>query len=805
MEHPCATCGEDDIHGRFRLVQTRTWTVEGGGGARGGRGGPRINLHFFELHDEPLRLLPLLTGLFELESSRVHAVRAVTESTRIGRSSFYVKDICCASEVPQVESILGPIEGVKRVSVNPTTKTVYVDHDVDVVSVVDISSSLNTQGFSSAVKKDAAVAMEQIAGIPIVILSGVLWAVSMLSLIGNKWEYLKYVALLSVAFGLPPIAVKAFSTLRRCRFDVNCMMLFAAVGALPLQEYTEAAAVTFLFAISEALEARATARARNALSAMVRLRPERANVLNPVTKDIVVLPASAVALGALVSVRTGDKIPCDGIVVEGTSTVDESSLTGESRPVKKSIGMSVSGGTINSGNCQLLIKTTATSNNSAVARLIRLVEEAQMNRSDTEKFVDAFAKLYTPVVVLAAFCMVTIPWAFGSEVGIFWAKNGLITIVIACPCALIISTPVVYVAGLAATAQMGVLVKGGQYLETLGRTKVIAFDKTGCLTQGVFAMIHFEVIGQKRPRNEVLGYLALMEAPASHPLSDAIVKGAENEQVEVPKLQLRNHTLLPGEGITANVEGTDVWVGNKRLFQRLDLYDGLPEDVKLKTEEWAQSGGTVGFISIEGDGIIGAYCVADKIRDEAEAVVRELKRMGIEVKMLTGDQRPAAIGIGSQIGLEECDIISELLPQDKLAEIGVAVKENDMGKRCWRVSRRVMMVGACGDGVNDAPALALADVSVAMGEGAALAMETADITLLDSNLNKLLYILRMGRRVIRTIVENVAFSLIVKALVMGFTFAGKSSLWAAIASDVGAMLIVTLNGMKILPRRDLQK
>eukprot|EP00985_Skeletonema_marinoi_P034843 scaffold45008_cov153-Skeletonema_marinoi.AAC.1 len=243
------------------------------------------------------------------------------------------------------------------------------------------------------------------------------------------------------------------------------MMLFAVLGALPLQEYTESAAVCFLFSISEALESRATARARNALSAIVCLRPEHANVINPYTKAIVVLPASVVAAGSVVSVRTGDKVPCDGVVIEGKSHVDESTLTGESRPISKTKGSKVSGGTINTGSTQLVIKTTATSESSAVSRLIRLVEEAQSNRSETEKMVDTFAKIYTPFVILAALCMCTIPWAFGREVGIFWSKNALVTIVIACPCALIISTPVTYVAGLTAAAQRGVIVKGGQHLE----------------------------------------------------------------------------------------------------------------------------------------------------------------------------------------------------------------------------------------------------------------------------------------------------------------------------------------------------
>lgn len=275
-------------------------------------------------------------------------------------------------------------------------------------------------------------------------------------------------ALLAVAIGLPPIAIKASRTLRRFQFDVNCLMFFAALGAVALQEFTEAAAVTFLFSLSEWLEVRATARARDALSAIVHLRPEIANLVHPRTGNIVVVPAGAVPVGGLVSVRTGDKIPCDGVVVEGISTVDESSLTGESRPVRKSPMDVVSGGTVNSGNTQLMVRTTATADDSAVARLIRLVEEAQANRSETEKLVDEFARIYTPIVVLVALIMCSIPWAWGREVGATWTHNGLVLIVVACPCALIISTPVSYVAGLAATAQRGVLIKGGAHLEALG-------------------------------------------------------------------------------------------------------------------------------------------------------------------------------------------------------------------------------------------------------------------------------------------------------------------------------------------------
>ena len=914
LQHPCEGCGVNDIHGRFRLLHSRSWMDDGteAKAAPRRKGSQEIQLSFYQARKEPFKLFDIVKDFtdrhaqfVELETGRTHAARVVINDSfvdagdgvtpagvgeeaggaenRVGKSQLFVEKICCASELPAINAIVGPIDGVVDFKVNTTTKTLYINHDVDVVSADDIVNALNEQRFGAHVRKDAALELAQKAGIPTdcfvestfkvpgdqvfpsendadairaclaekvsesyvqsicvavdkkslllehnpyylnassiaeilqkhghrveissdgaadgmwplshmkkdettediehqkssvrwpVILSGIFWAISMLSFIGGNWAYLKYVALLSVAFGLPAIAQKAYRTLRQCRFDANAMMLFAALGAVALQEYTEAAAVTFLFAISESLETRATARARNALAAIVCLRPERASVINPITKDIVVLPSNAVAVGTLVSVSTGSMIPCDGIVFEGKSTVDESSLTGESRPVHKGIGSAVSGGTLNSGSTRLIVKTTSTSNNSAIARLIRLVEEAQANRSETEKLVDAFAKVYTPIVLLTAVCMCTIPWAFGPETGRFWTHNGLVAIVIACPCALIISTPVTYVAGLAAAAQKGIIVKGGAHLEAMAGTRQISFDKTGTLSEGIFELLHFNGIRTTRSRKEVLAYLALMEAPASHPLSDALVKGAANEQVAVPtKLELKNHSILPGEGITALVQGKQVHVGNEKLFQRLNLFSDLDQvDVDI-AEEWANSGGSVGFISIEGEGIVGAYCVADRIRNEAVDVVKSLQRMGIDVTMLTGDQRRAATGIGHQVGLQDEHIKSQLLPEDKLAYISSEVEANKAKKKCWTRKSKVMMVG---DGVNDAPALALADVSVAMGEGAALAMETADVTLLDSNLKKLLYIIRMGRRVVRTIIENVTFSLATKAIVMGFAFAGRA-------------------------------
>jgi Cd2+/Zn2+-exporting ATPase len=615
-------------------------------------------------------------------------------------------------------------------------------------------------------------------------------------------DYLKYVGLLSVTFGLPAIAIKAFRTLRRFQFDTNCLMLFASVGALALGEFAEAAAVVFLFAISEWLEVRATSRARRALSAIVHLRPEKANLVHPTTHELIVVPASAVPVGALVSVKTGDKIPCDGVVVEGQSSIDESSLTGESRPIRKGPGDKVSGGTVNSGTTQLMVRTTSTAENSAVSRLIKLVEEAQANRSETEKLVDEFAKIYTPFVVLAAILMCTIPWAFGSEAGKDWTRNGLILIVVACPCALIISTPVSYVAGLAATAQKGILIKGGANLEALGLVKNICFDKTGTLTNGEFALLHMDVFGEGLSREKVFQYLSLMEERASHPVAQAILTGARNEGVTIPKtMKLQKHTIIAGEGVAGVINGLEVHVGNERLFDRLGLLGGVAESDQKRVESWASIGGTVGYMSVEGEGIVCAFCAADGVRPESATVVKSLKKLGIDLTMLTGDNRDAALAVGAQVGLVGDEIQSRLLPSDKLEYVQSLSADHVKRSVLFNLCSPRQMVMMCGDGVNDAPALAAADIGVAMGAGAALAMETADVTLLDSNLEKLEFSIRMGRRVIAKIKQNVAFSLGVKFVVLGFALAGRTSLWAAIASDVGAMILVTLNAMLLLPGR----
>ena len=678
-----------------------------------------------------------------------------------------------------------------------------------------------------------------------VVLSGLFWIISMFSFIGPAWQSCRYAGLLAMLLGLPPVALKAWGTLRRFHFDSNCMMVIAAVGAAALGEFDEAASVSFLFSISEWLESRATLRAQRALGTICKLRPETANLLVGAAAGgqqqiIKVVPASTVQVGSLVLVRTGDKVPTDGLVLQGTSTIDESSLTGEAIPVSKQPGDVISGGTINVGSSPLTVQTTATIDDSAVSRLVKLVEESQANRSPTEQLVDAFARKYTPFVLVLATLMCTVPWFLDPDVGRQWLMNGLIVVVLACPCALTISTPVTYAAGLAATAQRGIIVKGGAHLESLGRVSHVVFDKTGTLTRGAFTLQKLVIVGHAYTKVQILRMLALMESTSSHPLASTLVKAAQDEGIDLAKdtqeISLYDHTTLEGEGISAtltlafnnvhNSTSTLCHVGNRRLMERLGYWNKLSLKLQVELDQWSQDGATVAFLATDNCGILAAFSVMDTVREEARQVVQILRDVyHCDITMLTGDSDGAAKSIATRVGLtlpsdddndsesSSFDVVaSQLLPHDKLRIVQTIKDEQQLQstlsldtRRCrrrrWCTSKKPGLVLFCGDGVNDAPAMAVADVGVAMGSGAAVAMEMSDITLMDSNLLKLIYCLELGRKVRATVKENIALSLLGKIAVVALTFWGHTTLFMAIASDVGIMLLVTLNGMKLLPNR----
>jgi Cd2+/Zn2+-exporting ATPase len=631
-----------------------------------------------------------------------------------------------------------------------------------------------------------------------IILSGLFWILSLLSYIGGSFVDLKYAGIFSVLFGMPPVVMKAWVTACRLQFDVNCMMVFAAFGALALGEFDEAASIAFIFAISECLESRASSKARTALNDIISLRPEYANLVDQESGGIRIVPALNIPIGCIVSVRTGDKVPADGVVIEGTSSVDESSLTGEARMVEKSAGDKVLGGSINIGAQQMVIRTTSTVGDSTISRLVQLVEEAQANSSETEKIVDAFARKYTPVVLVVALLICTVPWCFGVETGREWMLKGLIFIVIACPCALTISTPVTYSAGLAAAAKHGIIIKGGGKLEALGNVKTVLFDKTGTLTTGRFTLSHLDVVGDLKSRKELLELLAIMEGPSSHPLSACLVSAAKEEGFVPTDCSVSDHTTLKGEGVSAYVNEEIVYVGNERLFKRLG-YTISPQCI-ASAKQWSDDGGTVGYIGTERS-IVGMFCAKDTTREEAYDVIQCLYRSGIEIAMLTGDGNGAAQAVGKEIGLPSSYVKSQMLPEDKLHYVSglKGPSTNSHPSLCGK-KKLILFIG---DGVNDAPSLAIADVGVAMGDGASLAMEMSDVTLMDSNLSKLVFSIRLGAKVISTVKQNIAFTMLVNSIAVVATLLGHMTLLLAIVTDVGTMLLVTLNGMKLLSERTI--
>ncbi|GMH68998.1 hypothetical protein TrLO_g1265 [Triparma laevis f. longispina] len=785
------------------------------------------------------------------KDARPKILPKVSPTKTSGKSSFSIANMCCASEVPPILSILEPMNGVNNVNVNVTARIVYVDHDFTVVTAEKMMEELNKDGFGAAVKKDAGKARAPIAanhssssqlqpiqppiieepksgfeafGLPKanVIICGVLWIVSMFAPVFPKpYDQLEQLASLAFFVGIYPIAAKTWDSVKRFSIDANLLMFIAAVGAMGLQQFSEAAGLTFLFSLGEWLESQATGKAKRALESIVSLMPDTANtqtVGEGGKVEFVEVPAEYVGVGDIVLVKTGDKIPVDGDVVKGESVVDESSLTGESRPVKKKVGGGVFSGTINIGMAPLTVVCTATVENSTVSKLIELVEEAQANRSPTEKLVDEFAKRYTPVVVVTSFLMCTVPFFMaGKEVGMEWLYRGIVLIVIACPCALIISTPVAYVAGLAATAQKGIIIKGGVHLEALSRVKIVASDKTGTLTHGEFSVLNVEMIGNWKKPKQVYKYLAIMEKESSHPMAAALVGKAKEEGVELTeKDEAMEHEILKGEGVMGVVDGVKMYVGNERLMCRLDFLKSLPPNLHRKTKNWSTSGGTIGFLAASNKGIICAFNVSDKIRQESSLSIKKLKEMNVDVFMLTGDSEGAAKAVGRKVGLSEDRIMAGLLPVDKLnlikqfkrnlsgaeydVENGVEEPSDKTDGLVFMSSKNVLMIG---DGVNDAPALACSDVGVAMAEGgAAIAMETADVAIMDSDISKLVYSIQMGRSVVRVIKQNLIFSLVLKVVVIGLVMGGYGNLWLAIISDVGAMLCVTLNGMRLLPRKE---
>jgi Cd2+/Zn2+-exporting ATPase len=574
---------------------------------------------------------------------------------------------------------------------------------------------------------------------------------------------------------------KAWLAVKRLRPDMNLLMTVAVVGALFIDEFFEAATVAFLFALSLALESWSVGRARRAIQSLMQLAPDTACVRGEDGVETTV-PVADVPLGATLIVRPGEKIPLDGQVVKGETSINQAPITGESMPVHKTPGSEVFAGTINHEGAIEIIATKLTTD-STLAKIIKLVGDAQSKRSPSEQWAESFARYYTPAVMALAIAVMLIPPLLFDGEWPRWFYEGLVLLVIACPCALVISTPVSIVAALTAAARQGVLIKGGPYVEAPARLRAIAFDKTGTLTSGR-PEVRKVIPLSGHDERELLEIAAAIESRSQHPLAQAILRAAQSAGI-TPR-PADDFQSLTGKGAMARIDGRTFWLGSHRLLE--ERGQETPE-MHATLEAFAAGGHSVIVVGEE-DHVCGLIAVADALRDESPAALAALREAGISrLVLLTGDNRLTGEAIGKAVGVDE--VKAELLPQDKVA----AIEE---------LARQHGPVAMVGDGVNDAPAMARATLGIAMAAmGTDAALETADIALMTDDLSKLAWLVRHSRRTLAVIRQNIFASLAVKGAFVVLTLIGQASLWAAIAADMGTSLLVIANALRLLNSRNM--
>ncbi|WP_244154170.1 heavy metal translocating P-type ATPase [Phytopseudomonas straminea] len=567
---------------------------------------------------------------------------------------------------------------------------------------------------------------------------------------------------------------KGWIALKNFNLNINALMSIAVTGAVLIGQWPEAAMVMVLFAIAERIEAKSLDRARNAIRGLMALTPEQATV-RQADGSWQALDVAQVAIGSVVRVRPGERIGLDGQVLDGHSTVDQSPITGENLPIEKTVGDTLFAGTINQGGA-LEYQVSAAASNSALARIIKAVEEAQGARAPTQRFVDRFARIYTPLVFLLSLAVAVVPPLLLGGSWFDWVYRALVLLVVACPCALVISTPVSIVSGLAAAARKGILVKGGVYLENGRHITHLALDKTGTLTHGKPVQTDYQALGEDAARYHILA--ASLAARSDHPVSLAVASAARQQGIELAEVQA--FEALAGRGVRGVIDGQRYQLGNHRLLEELGLCSAALE---TRLDELERQGKTVIVLSDE-TRPLALFAVADTLKDSSREAIASLHAMGIKTIMLTGDNQHTAQAIAAQVGIDEAR--GDLLPTDKLATVETLLAQKGV----------VAMVG---DGINDAPALARADVGFAMAAiGTDTAIETADVAIMDDDLRKIPAFIRLSQQTAAILKQNIVLALGIKAVFLAMTVTGHATMWMAVFADVGVSLLVVFNGLRLL-------
>ncbi|EAC4381168.1 cadmium-translocating P-type ATPase [Listeria monocytogenes] len=583
--------------------------------------------------------------------------------------------------------------------------------------------------------------------------------------------------ILAIIIGGFSLFKEGFSDLLKLNFSMESLMTIAIIGAAIIGEWTEGSIVVILFAISEALERFSMDKARQSIRSLMDIAPKEALIRRNNVEQMI--NVSKIEVGDIMIIKPGQKIAMDGQVIKGHSSVNQAAITGESVPIEKNINDDIFAGTINEEGA-LEVKVTKHVNDTTIAKIIHLVEEAQGERAPAQAFVDKFAKYYTPTIMVIAALIVIVPPLFFNGDWNTWLYQGLSLLVVGCPCSLVISTPVSIVSAIGNSAKNGVLVKGGIYLEEIGGLKAIAFDKTGTLTKGTPTVTDFTTVDSK-DEEKCFSIITALESYSQHPLASAILKEADNRAISYKSVVVDEFTSITGKGIQGNIEGITYLVGSPKLFESI-----LTDNSKIieNYQRLQQQGKTAMLLGTDKQ-ILAVIAVADELRESSKAVIEKLHDLGIEhTIMLTGDNATTAQSIGKQTGVTE--IKGDLMPQDKL----------DYIKSLKETYGKVAMVG---DGINDAPALAASTVGIAMGgAGTDTALETADVALMGDDLQKLPFIVKLSRQTLRIIKQNITFSLGIKLLALLLVVPGWLTLWIAILADMGATILVTLNGLRLM-------
>lgn len=692
------------------------------------------------------------------------------------KTTFKVLNMDCPDEIKAINDALRG-EGVLEVKANLMASTVQIIHTQKITKEF-LQKRINstvvkvTENESSVNPNKARIIKVAISGVALVAGMLVEYFLSN-SLVGNV------LFAISILTGGTLIFPKAIGALRRFSLDMNVLMTFAVIGALIIKQYSEASTVVFLFALSELLESLSVQRARNAIQELFKLTPATTFLVKGnITEEVNV---EAVSIGQIIRVKAGESIPLDGVVSSGITNVNQASLTGESVPVFKTTGDEVFAGTI-SEDGSIDIKVGKIFNDTKLAHVIKLVAESQAERAPAQKFVDQFARIYTPVIFILAILTYVIPVMTGGD-SYEWFYKSLVLLVIACPCALVISTPISIVSALTSLARNGVLIKGGTHLEMLGQIRAIALDKTGTITEGKPEVKSVDRNGEATTE-EILEIATALENHSTHPFAVAIIKYGKSLNI-APSI-VQNFKNIPGKGVEASFKGQTYFLANLKYIKELGLAESLKTNLEL-LENQSDSIVIVGRKnqSQTAGEIYGWITLGDKVRYDAKESLAEIKMAGVrELVILSGDNQKTTGAIGQLVNADNA--FGDLLPEDKLKHIETLLKKH----------KHVAMIG---DGVNDAPAMAKASLGIAMGGiGSGTAIETADITLMTDDLKQIPIALKAGRRTLHVIKFNITFAIVTKIIFLVLTFIGYSNLWMAIIADTGATLIVVINSLRLL-------